>query len=409
MSAESESTLHRSLSLPLLTLYGLGTILGAGVYVLIGEVAGRAGMLAPLAFLFAALVAGLSAFSYAELSARYPQSAGEAAYTEAAFKRRSFATLVGYAVMLTGIVSAATLVNGFVGYLDVFVQLPSWLAIALLVSALTLLAAWGVDVSARAAVVITLIEVSGLIIVIIIAGPALTALPERWPELLPSGGTDWLAVAVGGFLAFYAFIGFEDMVNMAEEVRQPERTLPRAIFLALGISSVLYVIVALVAVMALPVNELANSSAPLADIVKHSSDVSPTFIAAISVLAVTNGALVQIIMAARVLYGMGNQALGPSWFACINPATKTPVRATLAVSILILVLALWLPLVTLAEITSSVILLIFTVVNVALWVLKRNGIATNDAAPDYPRWIPLCATVLCVGLLLMQLQQKLFA
>ncbi len=399
----SSNALKRSLSLPLLTLYGLGTILGAGVYVLIGEVVGRAGMLAPLAFIFAAVVAGLTAFSYAELAARYPRSAGEAVYVQAALHWQGLAALVGYAVMLTGIVSAATIATGFVGYLDVFVELPDWVSISLLVTLLALLAAWGIDISARTAAVITLIEVSGLLLVVALAGSSLSSLPARLPELLPDGGTGWLSIAIGGFLAFYAYIGFEDMVNMAEEVRDPQRTLPRGIFLALGLSTALYVAVALVAVLALPVSELANSKAPLADIVQRTSDLPPTVIAAISLLAVTNGALVQIIMAARVLYGMGSQGLGPARFADVNQSTQTPLLATAVVSVAVLALALWLPLVKLAEITSTVILLVFVAVNLSLWNIKRRQ-PPAAGAPNYPRWIPVTATLMCIGLLTIQLQ-----
>ncbi len=403
MTLAPPNTLKRSLSLPLLTLYGLGTILGAGVYVLIGEVAGRAGMLAPLAFLLAALVAGLTAFSYAELAARYPRSAGEAVYVQAAFHWQGLAAMVGYAVMLTGIVSAATIATGFVGYLDVFVELPDWVAITLLVVLLAALAAWGIDISARIAAVIALIEIAGLILVVVLAGSSLSSLPARLPELLPATGMQWLSIAIGGFLAFYAYIGFEDMVNMAEEVRDPQRTVPRAILLALGFSTVLYMAVALVAVLALPVTELAGSKAPLADIVQRTSDLPPAIIAAISLLAVTNGALVQIIMAARVLYGMGEQALGPACFAAVNQSTQTPLLATVVVSMAVLALALWLPLVKLAEITSSVILLVFAVVNLSLWNIKRRQ-PVAAGAPNYPRWIPIVATLMCIGLLIIQLQ-----
>jgi len=312
--------LKRSLTLPLITFYGLGTILGAGVYVLIGKITARAGLYTPVAFLFAALIAAFSAFSYAELSSRFPKSAGEAVYVQEGFHWRWLTTLVGYMVVLTGIVSAAAIANGFIGYLHLFVSISDHLAITLLVLGLGGLAIWGIIESVIIATIITLFEVGGLIFVLAIAGHSLQSLPDRWAELVPTlDGHVWGGILVGAFLAFYAFIGFEDMVNVAEEVKNPSRNLPIAILLALGISTILYILVSLVAVLALPVNELASSNAPLALIVQKTSHFSPTIIGIISLVAVVNGALVQIIMASRVMFGMAQQGNGPQHFAKINP------------------------------------------------------------------------------------------
>ena len=221
------TTLKRSLSLPLITLYGLGTIIGAGIYVLIGKVSGQAGIYAPIAFVVAAVVAGVTAFTYAELVARHPRSAAEAVYVEAAFNQRWLAGLAGWAVVAVGVISSATIANGFVGYLHLFIEIPGWLAISVLILMLGLLATWGISESAWTAATMTVIEVIGLIIVLMAAGDNLTTLPERLPELLPPMElTPWLGIALGAFLAFYAFIGFEDMVNVAEEVKNPRRNLP---------------------------------------------------------------------------------------------------------------------------------------------------------------------------------------
>ena len=241
--ATADIELKRSLSLPLITFYGLGTIIGAGIYVLIGEVAGRAGMYAPFAFLLAAVVAAFSAFAYAELSARYPLSAGEAIYVKEAFHRRWLTIATGWSVVLIGTVSAAALANGFIGYLRLFVRLPNWLAISLLVVGLGLLAAWGISQSVWVATIITLVELGGLLIVLFVARDGLAVLPQRWGELIPPPTADvWTGIALGGFLAFYAFIGFEDMVNVAEEVKNPRRNLPLAIILALCVSTLLYML-----------------------------------------------------------------------------------------------------------------------------------------------------------------------
>ena len=214
--------LKRTLSLAQITFYGLGTILGAGIYVLVGKVAGTAGLYAPLAFVVAALLAGLTGLSYAELAARHPKSAGEAVYVQDGFRWRPLSMLVGFLIILTGIVSAATIANGFVGYLHVFIDVPDWLAITLLVLALGALAAWGIAESVMAATAITLVEVGGLLLVLAVAGGSFADLPARLPELIPPFEVPvWQGILLGAFLAFYAFIGFEDMANVAEEVRHP--------------------------------------------------------------------------------------------------------------------------------------------------------------------------------------------
>ena len=401
--SEPSTSLRRSLSLPLITFYGLGTILGAGIYVLIGKIAGIAGIYSPFAFLLAAIVAFFTAFSYAELSARYPLSAGAALYVEKAFSKRCLSAILGWSVVLTGIVSAGTMVNGFVGYLNIFIQLPPWLSITVLVLGLGLLAAWGINESVITAAVITLIEVSGLILVLFMAGDSLSQLPERWRELVPPlSGSVWLSIALGAFLAFYAFIGFEDMVNVAEEVKDPSRNLPLSILLALSIATLLYMLIALVSVLALPLDLLAGSDAPLATIIEHQGKHSPAIISLISLFAVVNGALVQIIMASRLVYGMSKQGMAPGLFNDVNPRTRTPIRATILITLLILVLALWLPLVALAKATSFIILLVFTVVNLSLCRLKLRGEPTPEGVVNYPIVIPAVGFLLCLGLLVLQ-------
>lgn len=377
--------LKRSLTLGLLTLYGLGTILGAGIYVLVGRVAGIAGMHAPLAFVVAALLAGLTGLSYAELAARFPRSAGEAVYVQEGLRRRPLSVLVGLLIVLTGVVSAATIANGFVGYLQVFVPVPDALAIVVLVLLLGLLAAWGITESVVAASAVTLVELGGLVFIIYIAGGSLAELPARWPELVPppDAGT-WQAIFLGAFLAFYAFIGFEDMVNVAEEVKDPARTLPRAILIAIGLSTALYLLVALVAVLALPPAELAESRAPLALIYERATGSAPTLISVVSLFAVVNGALIQIIMSSRVLYGMSREGWLPAMLGRVSPLTRTPLPATAFVTVVVLVLAMVLPLVTLAQATSFVILIVFALVNLSLVRIKRR-----EPRPAGVRMVPL--------------------
>jgi basic amino acid/polyamine antiporter, APA family len=399
--------LRRSLSLPLITFYGLGTILGAGIYVLVGKVAGLAGMYAPVAFLVAGAVAALSAFSYAELASRMPLSGGEAVYVQQALGLPWLSTLVGFMIVLTGLVSAAAIVNGFAGYLDVFVLLPHPPVIAATVLLLGALAAWGILQSVTVAALVTLVEVGGLLLVIGVSGESLLALPARLQELLPPvDAVAWQGILLGSFLAFYAFIGFEDMVNVAEEVKQPERNMPRAILLALVLSTLLYLLVAAVAVLALPLDQLAASDAPLAAIYERSTGSPPTLIALISLFAVINGALIQMIMAARMLYGMSRAGWLPAVFARLDSRTRTPLVSTAAVTAAVLVFALALPLVTLAKLTSFIVLTVFVLVNLSLIRIKRRAPAPAGVT-RYPPWIPWGGMVLSLLLLAFQASDAL--
>jgi len=402
---QSKTTLKRAFSLPLLTFYGLGTILGAGIYVLIGEVAASAGIYTPFAFLLAAALAAFSAFSYAELSARFPLSAGEAVYTQRAFGKTWLALTVGLMIVGIGLVSTATLVNGFVGYLQVFVQLPSWLVIVLLVFALSGLAMWGITESAWAAAITTLVEMGGLLLVLWVGWPVAEMTPALHQLTHPSLDMVTLIGVLGGaFVAFYAFIGFEDIVNVAEEVRDPSRTLPRAILLSLGIATCLYMFIALVAVSLLAPKELANSDAPLALVYQQATGKAPVFISLISLAAVINGALIQIVMASRVLYGMASQNWLPDWLASVNPYTRTPLHSTVLITIVILILALWLPLLTLAKLTSLFTLLVFSLVNLSLLRIKQRDPRPVGIAV-FPVWLPIAGFICSLCFALFQLWQ----
>lgn len=404
-----QATLKRAFSLPLLTLYGLGTILGAGIYVLLGGVAGSAGVHAPLAFLLAAVLAGFSAFSYAELSARFPLSAGEAVYTQRAFGRAWLATLVGLLIISIGVVSTATLLNGFVGYLQVFWSLPEWLIIVFVLGLLSGVSMWGISQSAWLAAITTLIGVAGLLLIIAVSAPSFEPGVLLHRALLPSVDLLTLSGILGGaFIAFYAYIGFEDIVNVAEEVREPSRNLPRAVLLALLISTLLYMLVSLAALSVLSPGQLAQSGAPLALVYQQATGSEPVMITLIGLVAVINGALIQIIMASRVLYGMAAQGWLPRALARVNPRTRTPLRSTALVSVTILLLALWLPLLTLAEITSVITLVVFSLVNLALWRIKRRDPRPVGIAV-FPLWLPVAGCLFSLAFVLFQLWQRVAA
>lgn len=399
---EKEVRLRRRLTLPLVTLYGLGTILGAGIYVLVGKVAGMAGLYAPLSFLLAAFIASLTAYSYAHLSSRYPVSAGEARYVRNAFDSRMLSGLVGWAIVLIGVTSGATMTLGFAGYLHVFLQLDTWLIVTLIILFFGVMAIWGILESVGIIAIITVIEIAGLLLVIGMNAQDLAGTPElinRWDGLATA--VVWNGIILGSILAFYAFLGFEDIVNIAEEVVDPTRNLPRAIYLALAVSGLLYMLVSLLSILVLPLDQLAASQAPMTDMLSKSS-WSRNTISLISMLAISNGALIQIIMASRVIYGMSELGNAPALFRTINPLTRTPAHATIVVCLLVLGFALWLPLITLAQITSAITLFVFALVNLALLKVNLDGRKGRKIALR-AYLIPLLGALTCLFLFGYQL------
>jgi len=291
-------------------------------------------------------------------------------------------------MILIGMVSAATLVNGFVGYLHVFMDAPPWLVITLLVFGMGALAAWGITESVIAAALITLIELGGLIFILAVTGSHLAELPVRFTEFVPPADLQiWNGIILGAFLAFYAYIGFEDMVTVAEETKEPTRNLPRAILLAFAVATVLYMLVALAAVLALPADELARTAAPFALLYTQATGQAPTVISIISLFAVVNGALIQIIMASRIMYGMSREGWLHQTFGKVHPVRRTPLLATAFVTLCVLVLALWLPLITLAKVTSFITLIAFSLINLALLRIKRSE-PCPDGIHIYPLWVP---------------------
>lgn len=395
--------LKRTISLPMLTLYGLGTMVGGGFYALMGKVAGEAGTAAPAAFALAGALAMLSALSFAELSSRYPVTAAETRYVTEGFGRPALGALTGWMVIVTGVVSAATLAVATIGFLGEMVPVWQKPGIALLVLAMGLVSFWGIGASVALVTVITFIEVGALVYIVAIAGGSLEALPERWTELLPrGGGMGWTGVLAGSFLAFYAFIGFEDMVNMAEEVKDPRRALPWAILIGVALTTGLYVVVSTVAVLTAPVSELAASATPMATIVSAAGRRSGVGLGLVSLLAGVNGALVQIIMASRVAYGLARRGQAPAWLGAVHARTRTPHRATALMTIVILALALLFPLTALAKTTSAIILGIFATVNLALWRIKGRDPDKAGEGPRLPRALPLFGFAACVAVLLFQ-------
>ena len=402
-----KNTLKRSLSLPMITFFGLGNILGAGIYVLVGKVAGEAGYFAPLAFFVASVVAAVSAFTYAELSARYPVSAGEAVYIHEGLNIRALTIAVGLMIAMAGMISSSALTHGFTGYLSVFFDLPQWLMMVTVVLALGVLAIWGINESVMLASLFTLVEIIGLLLIVFVGADFLTSEQAASINATPSlSGFSWLGVFSGAFLAFYAYIGFEDMVNIAEEVKEPEKNMPRAIVLAVIISTILYALVSVVAVMIIEPQQLAQSDAPLADVYTAATGKAPIVISLIGIFAVINGALIQIIMASRLLYGMAHKGWLPRFLTDINSRTRTPVNSTLVVVFIILFFALSLELVTLAELTSYLVLTVFALVNFSLIKIKAKH-PQADKVKVVSIWVPRLGFVSATAFLIIAILSNL--
>ena len=415
MPMDSKHTLKRSLTLPLITFYGLGNILGAGIYALVGKVAGEAGYFAPFSFFVASIIAAISALSYAELSSRYPVSAGEAVYLYEGFGLRWLSTLVGLLIISAGIMSTAAIAHGFAGYFKVtmvtyipaFELVPSSTIIAVLLIVIGLLAIWGIKESVRVASFLTLVEITGLCIVIWVGVEQYPVMEQSFKTISASNQDfSFIGVFAGAFLALYAYLGYEDMVNVAEEVKDPQRNMPRAIILAVIISTLLYAGVAIVAVLLVEPQQLAQSEAPLADVYIKATGESPIVISMIGMFAVVNGALIQVIMASRLLYGMSNRHWLPAWFSRIYPVTRTPVNSTVVIVLLMLLFAILLPMVTLAELTSSLLMTVFMLINLALIKIKQKN-PHPEGIRVFSVWIPRLGFATAAFILLLNMLSNL--
>jgi APA family basic amino acid/polyamine antiporter len=392
--------LRRRLGLALLVLYGTGITVGAGIYVLIGAVAGHAGIYAPWSFVLAATVMALTVASYAELSTRYPVSAGEAAYVRAAFQSRALSTAIGLLTVMIGVVSSAAVTLGSAGYIQQFVDLPQGLVVVVVALTLGAVAAWGILESVALASIFTVIEVGGLVTVIVAAVHADLPIATALAHLPPPNSMVMSGIGFGSLLAFFAFIGFEDLANVVEEAMVPHRDIPRAMILTLLISTVLYILVAAVAVSAVSIERLSSSSAPLSLVFREVAGVSPATISAIAIVATLNTILAQVTMAARVVYGIARERELPAIFARVHPRTGTPLFATACIVASVIPLALFAPLAPLAEATSLATLAVFALVNLALLRLRYRRVPSNIPHVTVPIWIPAIGLVTCIAMMM---------
>jgi len=390
--------LKRAIGPKLLLLFVVGDILGTGIYANTGAVAGRIGGALWVPFVIGFVVAMLTAASYVELVGKYPRAAGAALYTQKAFRVPFLTFIVAFMVMCSGLSSASAAARAFSGdYLQEFVDISPTLIAILFVVVLASLNLRGVSESVKTNVVLTVVEVTGLLVILGI-GVAAVLTGEGEPSRLTefeTGGTGY-AVLTGVLgataLGFFAFVGFEDSVNMAEETKDPVRNFPRAIFLGVAITGTIYVLVALVSSLMVDHERLAESSGPLLLVVDESGvDFPAKLFALIALFAVSNSALINIMMASRLCYGLANERVLPRGMGRVLPGRRTPVVGIVFVTALAIGLVSTGEIEGLGDTTSFLLLCVFAVVNVAVLVLRRDPVEHRHFRA--PTWIPVLGAV----------------
>ncbi len=398
MPQKTSRGLNRELGLLQLVFYGTGTILGAGIFVVVGEVLAEAGPLTPFAYMLAALVAVTSALSFSEMAARVPTAAGPIDYVERAFGRRWLGSVTGWMLLIANTVSAATITTGFVAYMSSFMTVSHWIAVPVLIAILGGVAALGMKQSSWLMTCTTLIGMTTLLVVLWALRDTFADAPARLAGAVsdlakgqtPAAETGlrggWWGLYAGAFLAIYSFIGFGDMAQTAEETRDVKRTLPRAMILSLVIVFTFYLAVATALTGSRAITEIAAAPAPLVRAAGLAGwPEMPLAIA--SLFVIVNGALTQMIAAARLLMDIGQDNRGaPKFLGHVHKATDTPLYATAVVAASVAALALFVPLKQLASGTSLAILLVFFGVNAALIAFKRRGQPSD--VPDTWRVVP---------------------
>lgn len=361
------SELKRHMGLFHLTMYGVGLILGAGIYVLIGEAAGFAGNSMWISFLLGAIVAIFAGLSYSELSALYPKAAAEYTFVKNAFKNNFFGFIIGWLTAITSIIVAATVSLGFGGYLTQFIELPITIGAILLIAILSVVNFIGIKESTWANTIFAIITIGGLALIIFLGFIVEPVESIDYFEA-PNG---FSGIILAFILIFFAFIGFEDMANVAEEVRRPQKTIPRAIMLSIVITGVIYILVSLSVVKILNWQELASSSAPLADVAHKVLGTNGSItLSIIALFATASTVLITLVAGARILYGMAKSNSLPQFLGKIHPKTKTPWIAVIVILITSVGFTFVGDIVIIANIVVFAIVITFAAINLAVIVLR---------------------------------------
>lgn len=399
--------LKRAVGPVLLLFFIVGDMVGGGIYALVGEVGAVTGGAIWSGFLLAFVLAIFTAFAYAELVSKYPRAGGAATYIHYAFKTPLLTFMVAFAVIMSGITSAGGLAIAFGGdYLSQFIAIPTILTALVVMVLLGLINYRGISESVKLNATFTVIELFGLFLIVLIAIIALaggTGEPSRAFEFKEGGTFGVLGISLAGAaLAFYALIGFEDSVNIAEETRDPSRIYPRILFGGLVIVGAIYLLVTITAAMVVPTGRLADSSGPLLEVVKVSNlGVPLKLFSLIALVALINGALINMIMASRLVYGMAEERVMPSVFGRVQPERQTPwVAIVFTTALAMLLIVIGGDLETLATTTVVLLLLAFIMVNIAVLVLRRDRVEHEHF--HAPSVFPILGIIVCVGLLTQQ-------
>lgn len=382
-----------------LTLYGLGSMLGSGIYGLVGQAAGQVGNAVWASFLVATVAALLTALSYASLGSRYPRAGGAAFVTQKAYGVPLLSFVVGLAVVCSGLASVATQSQVFARNLAVLLRLEAWPVEASAAGFLLVMAGLvlrGIRESMWVNVAFTLVEAAGLLLVIAVGLPYWGSVDLLVTPDLPGSDPAALLVMQGAVLTFFAFIGFEDTLNVAEECRDPQRTIPVALVTAMLIGALIYVAVAVTAVSVVPWRDLAEAPGPLTEVMARAApSISPWVFTAITLFAVANTALVNYVTSSRLVYGMAEQRLLPRSLGRVHRRTRTPHVAAVTLLAFLLPLGLLGSVANLASASVLLLLVVFAVVNGALFIVKgRKG--EPPGRFEIPRWVPAAGTVICL-------------
>lgn len=395
--------LKRGITPAMLTMFVIGDVIGGGIYALVGTIAGETGgaMWAPFALAF--VLALLTAGAYAELISKYPRAGGAAYFVQRAFKVPGLAFVTGVAVLASGMTSAAALATAFGGnYFQTLMDAPQLLVSLIFIAVVALINFRGVTESVRLNMLFTAIEVFGLLLIVFMASRIVGSGdgdPGRALDFA-SGDTVFALVLSGAALAFYAFVGFEDTANMAEEVKDPSRSYPKALLIGLLIAGAIYMLVTVLASMAVETGKLSSSDGPLLEVVKADGGVSVEFFAVIGLFAVANGALINMMMASRLLYGMSESKLLPGVFGKVHSGRKTPWVAILFTTALAAILIWSGSVADLAATTSLLLICVFILVNGSVLMLRKESVDHEHFR--IPAFIPIAGIVVCIALLTQQ-------
>lgn len=357
--------LKRTLGLAECIFFGVGSILGAGIYTLIGKVAGLSGNFIWLSFLIASVSALFTAFSYAELSAAFPKAGGEYMYAKKAFGKKT-GIFLGVTISLNGIVSGATVAIGFAGYLAELIGINLLIGSLAIIVLIFLVNISGIKQSSVVNIIFTIIEAGGLLFVIYSAFPSIGKI--NYIELPPKGYNGILEASA---LAFFAYIGFEEIVKLAEETKNPEKNIPRALFISSVIVIVIYSLVTVCAVSVIPYEELGKSESPLADIIsKKNGKTGVVIISVIALFATANTILSNMLGSSRVLLNMSKETKALKLLSYVSLKRKTPLAALILILIIMCGFALIGNIETIARIATVFIFITFIIVNLSVIVLR---------------------------------------